>query len=52
MQEILLMGNSERPQDENKIKLISTQLLYAVQDKDPVQFISVQLLYAVREENI
>lgn len=52
MQEILLMGNSEKPQDENKVMLISTQVLYAIPDYDPVQFISLQVLYAVQEEII
>lgn len=53
MQEILLMGGGgEKPQDENKVMLISTQVLYATPDYDPVQFISLQVLYAVQEEVI
>lgn len=53
MQEMLLLaGNTEKPQDENKVSFITTQLLYAVQELDPVRFTTVQLLYAVQEENV
>lgn len=53
MQEMLLLsGNAEKPQDENKVRFTNLQLLYAVQESDPVRFATVQLLYAVQEENL
>lgn len=52
MQEILLIGNNQKPQDGNKVDFTTVQLLYAVQENDPVRFTTVQLLYAVREENL
>lgn len=55
MQEILLVGEglTEKPQDPTqKVRLVSSQLLYAVVDSDPVRLVSSQLLYAVQEENL
>lgn len=52
LEAMLSEGQRDPPQDDNKVKFLAAQLLYAVPEYDPVQFLSVQVLYAVQEEVI